>query len=108
MEACRRIQPMNWDCHVHVFGPAGQFPVSAARGYTPPVRTLAEVEELAAAAGIAHLVLVQPSVYGIDLFCMLEALRAGAGRHRGAASRSRRPFRPRTTGPPRRGTRCPR
>jgi predicted TIM-barrel fold metal-dependent hydrolase len=76
---------MNWDCHVHVFGPAAQFPVSSARGYTPPVRTLAQAEELAAAAGIAHLVLVQPSVYGTDLFCLLEALRAGAGRHRGVA-----------------------
>jgi predicted TIM-barrel fold metal-dependent hydrolase len=76
---------MNWDCHVHIFGPAAQFPVASARGYTPPVRTLAQVEELAAAAGIAHLVLVQPSVYGTDLFCLLEALRAGAGRHRGVA-----------------------
>ena len=59
--------------------------MSSARGYAPPVRTLAQVEEAAAAAGIAHLVLVQPSVYGTDLFCLLEALRAGAGRHRGVA-----------------------
>ena len=49
------------------------------------MRTLAQVEELARGAGIQHLVLVQPSVYGTDLFCMLEALRAGAGRHRGVA-----------------------
>jgi predicted TIM-barrel fold metal-dependent hydrolase len=66
-----------------VFGPAAQFPVASARGYAPPVRTLAQAEALADAAGIKHLVLVQPSVYGTDLFCMLEALRAGAGRHRG-------------------------
>ena len=76
---------MNWDCHVHVFGAAAQFPVSSARGYTPPVRTLAQLEEAAASAGIQHLVLVQPSVYGTNLLCMLEALRAGAGRHRGVA-----------------------
>jgi len=49
------------------------------------VRTLEQVEELARGANIQHLVLVQPSVYGTDLLCMLEALRAGAGRHRGVA-----------------------
>jgi predicted TIM-barrel fold metal-dependent hydrolase len=59
--------------------------VASARGYSPPVRTLAQIEELAHEANIQHLVLVQPSVYGTDLFCMLEALRAGAGRHRGVA-----------------------
>lgn len=73
---------MNWDCHVHVFGSPGRFPLASTRGYAPPVRTIEQVESAAAAAGIAHLVLVQPSVYGTDNRCLLDALRAGAGRHR--------------------------
>jgi predicted TIM-barrel fold metal-dependent hydrolase len=74
---------MNWDSHVHVFGPPARFPLASSRGYAPPLRSLGQLEEAAAAAGIVHLVLVQPSVYGTDNFCLLEALREGAGRHRG-------------------------
>lgn len=74
---------MYWDCHVHIFGPPAQFPLASTRGYVPPLRSLGEAEEAARSAGIAHLVLVQPSVYGTDNACLLEALRASGGRHRG-------------------------
>lgn len=75
-------RPAGWDCHVHVFE-AGA-PVLAGH-YTPDERPLAEIEPLAAAHGIGHLVLVQPSVYGRDHQVLLRALRAGGGRHRGIA-----------------------
>ncbi|HSW08111.1 amidohydrolase family protein [Aquabacterium sp.] len=71
-----------WDCHVHVFD--ADAPVLAGH-YRPPTRTLAEIESRAAAAGVGHLVLVQPSVYGSDNGLMLQALRAGQGHHRGVA-----------------------
>jgi predicted TIM-barrel fold metal-dependent hydrolase len=76
---------MHWDSHVHVFGPPARFPLASTRGYAPPLRSLGQIEELAAAAGIVHLLLVQPSVYGPDNACLLEALREGGGRHRGVA-----------------------
>jgi predicted TIM-barrel fold metal-dependent hydrolase len=53
--------------------------------YVPVHRPLADIEALAAAHGVRHLVLVQPSVYGSDNTVMLRALQAGAGRHRGVA-----------------------
>jgi predicted TIM-barrel fold metal-dependent hydrolase len=71
-----------WDCHVHVFEPAAP---ALAGHYTPGRATLAQVEELAAAHGIEHLVLVQPSVYGNDNSVMERALRSAGGRHRGVA-----------------------
>jgi len=74
---------MYWDCHVHIFGPPARFPLASTHGYVPPLRSLGQAEEAARSAGIAHLVLVQPSVYGTDNFCLLEALRASGGRHRG-------------------------
>lgn len=71
-----------WDSHVHVFDPAA--PVRAGH-YRPVHRPLAEVEALAGAQGLHHLVLVQPSVYGHDHRVLLDALQAAPGRHRGVA-----------------------
>jgi predicted TIM-barrel fold metal-dependent hydrolase len=77
------IEPAaGWDCHVHVFDP--HRPVVPGH-YRPVHRPLAAIEAQAAQHGIGHLVLVQPSVYGTDNGLMLEALQAGAGRHRGVA-----------------------
>ena len=71
-----------WDCHVHVFDAAA--PVRPGH-YVPAHRSLDEIERLAAAHGVARLVLVQPSVYGTDNSVMLRALALGRGRHRGVA-----------------------
>jgi predicted TIM-barrel fold metal-dependent hydrolase len=76
------VSARGWDCHVHVFDGA-----AAVRPghYLPAHRPLHEIEAVAAAQGIGHLVLVQPSVYGTDNSVMLQALAAGQGRHRGVA-----------------------
>lgn len=71
-----------WDCHVHVFE-AG----APMRGghYAPAPAPLPSIERTAGECGIAHLVLVQPSVYGTDNSVMERALRESRGRHRGVA-----------------------
>lgn len=71
-----------WDCHVHVFDAAA--PVRPGH-YRPDHHPLEEIEALALAHGIGHLVLVQPSVYGQDHQVLLRALRRTPGRHRGVA-----------------------
>ncbi|UVH54958.1 hypothetical protein NWF24_19150 [Variovorax paradoxus] len=53
--------------------------------YRPVDRPLTNIEQLAEHHGVAHLVLLQPSVYDYDNTVMLEALRQGNGRHRGVA-----------------------
>ena len=71
---------LGWDCHVHVF----EVQAKVAPGhYQSADRPLADIEALAQSHGFGHLVLVQPSVYGIDNSLLLEALRASQGRHRG-------------------------
>jgi len=62
------------DTHVHVF--EAKYPMSPARGYTPPPSTLADLEHLHATLGIGRVVFTQPSVYGIDNSAILDGMHA--------------------------------
>lgn len=68
------------DCHTHVFGAADRFPFDPGRSYTPGE---ADVDALSAhqrALGLDRVVIVQPSPYGTDNRCTLDAVRRlGAG-----------------------------
>ena len=66
------------DCHFHVFGDRERYPLDPRRGYTPHVATLDAHRAVMAACGIARAVLVQPSVYGTDNTCLLDALHDAA------------------------------
>ena len=70
------------DCHTHVFGPRADYPMVDARHYTPGPAPLAALRAHLAGLGLERVVLVQPSVYGTDNRCLLDALAAldGAGR----------------------------
>ena len=78
----RDAVPPGWDCHVHVFDADAP---RLAGHYAPAPAPLAEIERLAAKHGVGHLVLVQPSVYGIDNSLLVRALQRSGGRHRGVA-----------------------
>jgi predicted TIM-barrel fold metal-dependent hydrolase len=64
------------DCHVHIIGPQDKYPMAGTRAYTPPQATVAQLQALHKRLGIARTVLVQPSFYGTDNRCMLDALAA--------------------------------
>ena len=73
------------DTHFHVFGPAGRYPYNQADlRYAPPVAPVEEFLALAGKLGIGRFVFVQPSAYGRDNRCMLDAMRKiGAAKCRG-------------------------
>lgn len=73
------------DCHVHVFGPASRYPYDPARTYTPGDAPLEALVALHRALGIERTVIVQPSPYGADNRCTVDALTRLAGRGRGVA-----------------------
>lgn len=73
------------DCHVHVIGPQERFPLARERSYTPMDATREELVAMLARLALDRVVLVQPSVYGSDNSCMLEALDAMPGRARAVA-----------------------
>src|SRR5262249_4679373 len=72
------------DAHFHVFGPRERYPYGDDLRYTPPLAPLADYLKLAGKLGLARYVFVQPSAYGRDNRCMLDAMReVGKERCRG-------------------------
>lgn len=73
------------DAHCHVFGPAGRFPFSPGRSYTPPDAGIDKFEALQERLGLSRAVFVQASCHGTDNAAMVDALRRGRGRYAGVA-----------------------
>jgi 2-pyrone-4,6-dicarboxylate lactonase len=84
-----RAPPLSCDAHFHVFGPAERYPHGGANEklrYAPPLAPLSEYLALAGTMGFERFVFVQPSAYGRDNACMLDAMReVGIARCRGIA-----------------------
>ena len=75
------------DAHFHVFGREEQYPYYALDlRYKPPYEPLEAYMKLARRLGFERFVFVQPSAYGFDNSCMLDAMAevapATAPRHR--------------------------
>lgn len=73
------------DCHMHIFGPASQFPYAAVRDYTPTDCLMPLYKEMCATVGIERTVVVHPSVYGYDNRCSEQAVRDLGPNGRGVA-----------------------
>jgi predicted TIM-barrel fold metal-dependent hydrolase len=73
------------DCHVHIFGPPTRFPLSPERRYTPGEASVAQLRELQRALHLERVVVVQPSPYGTDNRCLLDALHTLGMQARGVA-----------------------
>jgi predicted TIM-barrel fold metal-dependent hydrolase len=73
------------DCHVHVVGPQDRYPMAADRRYTPGPAPAEALRDHLARLGLGRTVVVQPSVYGTDNACALDALDRLGGAGRGVA-----------------------
>jgi len=61
------------DTHFHILGPAGRYPYVSEREYTPPDALPGACRNLFQTLGIERAVIVQPSVYGADNRCAIDA-----------------------------------
>ncbi|KAL4893698.1 hypothetical protein BDV59DRAFT_192865 [Aspergillus ambiguus] len=78
-----KLPPKSWDAHMHVVEPL-RFPLAADAVYRPAAHTLEQALAFQSSLGVDRFVLVQPSIYGQDNACLLDALkRAGPARARG-------------------------
>jgi predicted TIM-barrel fold metal-dependent hydrolase len=59
---------------VHVVGPKDRFPLPPKRRYTPMDAAAEALSDMLARLGLERVVLVQPSFYGTDNACMLDAM----------------------------------
>jgi len=67
--------PNACDAHFHVFGPAEKYPYGSDIRYKPPDEPVEQYLKLAQRIGFVRYVFVQPSAYGFDNSCMLDAMR---------------------------------
>jgi predicted TIM-barrel fold metal-dependent hydrolase len=72
-QAADQLPPGATDCHQHIFGPYTRFPLAAARGYTPEEALPDAYLTIARQLGLQRFVVVQPSVFGTDNRCSLDA-----------------------------------
>ena len=62
------------DCHFHINGPYDRYPLSPGRSYSPPEAIVPAYQAMARAIGIGRMVIVQPSTFGTDNRCTLDAV----------------------------------
>ncbi|MCE3247306.1 MAG: amidohydrolase [Geminicoccaceae bacterium] len=62
------------DCHMHFYGTPDQYPVAPSAAFLPPPATVADYREVQARLGLERVVVVQPSAYGTDNRCTMNAV----------------------------------
>jgi predicted TIM-barrel fold metal-dependent hydrolase len=73
------------DSHVHVFEAEAKYPSVETPHYTLPDGSLKKLQRMTDVLALQRFVIVQPSYYGTDNRCMLDALSAAGTRARGVA-----------------------
>jgi predicted TIM-barrel fold metal-dependent hydrolase len=79
------VPPDACDCHTHIFGDPRQFRWFSGRTYTPESALVPEIRALHKALHMNRVVIVNPSVYGADNSCTLDAMKQLGLRSRGIA-----------------------
>jgi 2-pyrone-4,6-dicarboxylate lactonase len=77
-----KAPPQSCDAHFHIFGPPDRYPhggVNEKLRYAPPVASLEDYLPEAQRLGFSRFVFVQPSAYGRDNACTLDAMAAVPG-----------------------------
>lgn len=68
------LPPGACDCHVHVF--EARFPLAPTATFTPPPAPVEAYRAVQRSLGLTRVVVVQPTGYGLDNRCTLEAVAA--------------------------------
>ncbi|MDP6709145.1 MAG: amidohydrolase family protein [Alphaproteobacteria bacterium] len=69
-----KAPPGTTDTHMHIYAPPGAYPIAAAAVGPKPEGDVAAYREIQARLGLARTVVVQPTHYGADNRCTLDAI----------------------------------
>ncbi|VWC58392.1 amidohydrolase [Burkholderia lata] len=72
------------DCHIHIYDDA--YPLAPTATFRPPHAPVDAYRRVQQTLGLARVVIVQPTGYGVDNRCLLDALAAFGHRARGVAT----------------------
>ncbi|MFQ5973660.1 MAG: amidohydrolase family protein [Alphaproteobacteria bacterium] len=73
------------DCHIHVYGPESAYPVAPTAAFKPSLALVEDYRRIMDRLGIERVVIVQPSAYGTDNRCTLDAMARLGPKARGVA-----------------------
>ncbi|MBT3766061.1 MAG: amidohydrolase family protein [Rhodospirillaceae bacterium] len=73
------------DCHIHIVADQSEFPLAEHRSYTIPPARVETYWATMSETDVGRVVVVQPSCYGKDNRCLLDALESFGDRARGVA-----------------------
>jgi predicted TIM-barrel fold metal-dependent hydrolase len=73
------------DCHVHIVGSLDHYPMIIDREYTAGPASVDDLRTHMERLGLARSVVIQPSFYGTNNTCMIDALQRLNGKGRGIA-----------------------
>jgi D-galactarolactone isomerase len=62
------------DCHIHIYGARERYPTAPNIRYPPPVATVGQYRGVMQRLALERAVVVQPTAYGTDNTCTLDAL----------------------------------
>jgi predicted TIM-barrel fold metal-dependent hydrolase len=79
------MPPGACDTHVHIIGNTTRYPFVAKRAYTPPEALVEELMLVHKPLRLERVVIVQPSFYGTDNSCTLDAIKSIGATARGIA-----------------------
>ena len=63
------------DTHIHFYGPPERYPLAPTATFTPPPATVEAYRKVQQRLGLQRVVVVQPSGYGFDNRCTLDAVK---------------------------------
>lgn len=70
------VPPEACDTHIHIYGPWDKYPLAPTSAFSPPLALVDDYQAIQRRLGLKRVVVVQPSGYGTNNSCTMDAIKA--------------------------------